>query len=110
MEVGDDLDEVEAVGVGELVLEVHLAGGGHDPLLGHAGAELGGDLALGHDDDAVGDREALADLGGGVDDGEAALRAFGEEAEDLGLGADVDAARGLVEEERPRGRSPASCR
>ena len=74
-------------------------GGGHDPLLGDAGAELGGDLALGHDDDAVGDREALADLGGGVDDGEAAPGAFGEEAEDLGLGADVDAARGLVEEE-----------
>ena len=43
--------------------------------------------------------EALADLGGRVDDGEAALRALGEQPEHLGLGADVDAARGLVEED-----------
>ena len=56
-------------------------------------------LPLAHDDDAVGDAQALADLGGRVDDREAAPRAFGEQPEHLGLGADVDAAARLVEQD-----------
>ena len=67
-------------------------------------------LPLGHDDDAVGDAQALADLGGRVDHGEAAPGALGKQPEHLGLGADVDAAAGLVEQDDRRIRSPASCR
>ena len=100
----------QAVGVGELLLQIDLAGGRHDPFLGDVGTELGGDLAAAHDDDAVRDAQAFADLRGRVDHGQAAPGAFGQEAEDLGLGADVDAAARLVEEDDGGVRSPASCR
>src|SRR5690625_5487547 len=44
-----------------------LAGGGHDVFLVRVGPELGRDPAAVEHDDAMGDAEALLDLGGGVD-------------------------------------------
>src|ERR1700712_957063 len=75
------------------------AGGGHDLFLGHVGAELRRDLALAHDDDAMGDAQAFGDFRSGKYDGEALGGPFGEQFEDFGLGADVDAAARLVEQD-----------
>ena len=55
------------------------AGGGHDLFLGHVRTELRGDAAAPHDDDAMCDAEAFADLRGGVDDGKALPRKMFED-------------------------------
>ena len=61
-----------------------------------------GDLAVRHHEDAIGRGQQLGELGG---DHEYRLAARGEIAhqrDDLGLGADVDAARRLIEDEDVR--------
>ena len=71
--------------------------------------EVAGDPALAHDQDAVGDAQDFGQLGGD-DDHRAALggEPFDQRV-DLGLGADVDAARRLVEQEDARaGGDPAA--
>ena len=75
----------------------------HDRLLAGLGAgELAGLAALGHDEDAVGEEQELGELGGDHEDGEALGGERADERVDLLLGADVDAAGGLVEEEDAR--------
>jgi hypothetical protein len=66
-------------------------------------------LPLAHDEDAVGEGEEFGHLAGDEQDGEARVGGFADEAVDLGLGADVDAAGWLVEEEDFRW-GPSSAR
>ena len=70
-------------------------------LLGRRGAvDLGDDLALAHDEDARADADQLLELGRDRRARRArALREVGDQPVDLGLGRDVDAARGLVEQQ-----------
>src|SRR6266403_3968569 len=76
-----------------------LGGVPHDLLLRSAASQLAGDPALAHDQDAVAHAEQLGQLRGDHDDGFALLGAVVEEPVDLALGAYVDAAGGLVEDE-----------
>src|SRR6478735_10027703 len=55
--------------------------------------------AVPHHDDAVAEPEDLLELRGDEDDGHALAGELGDELLDLGLGADVDAASGLVEDQ-----------
>ena len=84
-------------------------GGGHDAFFGGVGAgDVGGEAALAHDEDAVAHAEDLGELGGDHDDGDPLLGELGDQGVDLGLGADVDAAGGFVEDENLRlGGEPA---
>ena len=76
-------------------------GGVHDVLRGGLGArDVGGDAALTDDEHAVGHAEDLGELGADHQDGEALTGEVGEQAVHLGLGADVDAARGLVDDQQ----------
>ena len=70
--------------------------------------DLAGDAALAHRDDPVRDRENFRQFGRDDDDGDAGLRHLDQEIVDLDLGADVDAARRLVDDQdfRPQ-REPA---
>ena len=69
--------------------------------------ELGGDSAFVHDEDPVGHAEHLGELRRDHQDRDAAPREVGEESVHLGLGAHVDAAGGLVDDEELRlGREP----
>ena len=61
--------------------------------------DLGDDLALAHDEDAGADADELLELGRDDEDAQARLREVGDEPVDLGLRRDVDAARGLVEQQ-----------
>ena len=61
--------------------------------------ELAGDPALVHDQHAVGHPEHLGQLGGDHQHREALARELGHQAVHLGLGADVDAARRLVDDQ-----------
>ena len=75
----------------------------HDRLLARLGAgELAGLAALRHDQDAVGEEQELGELGADHEDGEALGGQGADEGVDLLLGADVDAAGRLVEEEDAR--------
>ena len=69
---------------------------------GRVASELRGDLPPAHDDDAVRDAEALGDFRGREQHRESLLRPLAEQAEDLRLRADVDAAARLVEQHRLR--------
>ena len=57
--------------------------------------------SLAHDQDPVGHREHLRQLGGDHQDCHALVRQRGQEAVDLGLGADVDPAGRLVDDQQP---------
>ena len=61
--------------------------------------QVGGDPALADDQDAVGHAEHLGQLAGDHQDRHALPRELGQQAVHLGLGADVDAARGLVDQD-----------
>ncbi len=65
------------------------------------GCGLVDDLALADDEDPVGETEHLLDLAGDDHDGDAAVGERPDELVDLGAGADVDAAGGLVEDQHP---------
>jgi len=80
-----------------------------DGLGGGGGAgELAGDAAAAHHEDAVGEAEELGELGGDEQDALACGGEFAQEGVDFGLGADVDAARGFVDDEQARvGEEPA---
>ena len=72
-----------------------------------ARGDLGRDPALVEDDDPVGHREDLGQVARDEDDPEAGRGQLGDDPVDLDLGADVDAAGRLVEDEQPRlGRQP----
>src|SRR5215211_649114 len=78
-------------------------GGGHDPLLrGLFPLELSGDAALAHDQDPVGHRKDLLQLTGYEQDGLALSGQVVHEAVDLRLGAHVDTAGRLVEQQDGR--------
>ena len=101
--VGAVVTRVRALDVGvahRAVLQV-VGGGVHDGLGGGVGAvEVGGDPALADDEDAVGHAEDLGELGGDHQDREALPGELGEQPVHLGLGADVDAAGGLVDDQQ----------
>ena len=91
----------------------------HDRFLGQVGSrELAGELALVHDQDAVAHAEDFFQVAGDHQDGDALLGELVHEGVDFALGADVDAARRLVEDEQRaasgsaiwRGRLSADCR
>ena len=63
-----------------------------------------------HDEDAVGHAEHLGQLGGDHQDRDALPGELGEQPVHLGLGADVDAAGRLVDDQQPRARWPATWR
>lgn len=68
--------------------------------LGHLVArQFARDRAAAQDDDAVGALDEFLDVGGDEQDGEALAGEVVDEALDLGLGADVDAAGGFVEQQ-----------
>ena len=71
--------------------------------------EFGGDPALAHDQDAVGEPDDFRQLGRDDDDRFALGREAFDQRIDFRLGADVDAARRLVEKKDLRsGRDPAA--
>ncbi len=75
----------------------------HHPLLGGLVArDLGGDPALVQDEDPVGHREDLGQVARDEDDPEPGGGELGDDPVDLDLGADVDAARRLVEDQDRR--------
>src|SRR5918992_5350170 len=81
---------------------------GHDLLLGCVGREGADDPAVRHHEHAVGERAGLADLGGQVEHCDPLVGKPPDEAEDLVLGAHVDSASRIVEDEDPRvGAQPA---
>ena len=81
----------------------------HDRFLRRLGArDIGGEPALRHHEDAVAEREELGQLGGDQEDGAALRGELADHLVELGLDADVDAARRLVEDEdRGIGEQPA---
>ena len=99
-----------ATGVGRRVASRHahdaaafgLAGrGGDDRLLGGVGVrELRDEAAFAHDEDAVGEAQDLGKLGGDHQDRDALAGELVEQPVDLGLRADVDPARRLVDDEQ----------
>ena len=69
---------------------------------------IGDDAAVAQHDDAVAEAQHLLELGRDEEHRHAVLGEVDDELLDLGLGADVDAARRLVEDEQPgRGGEPA---
>src|SRR5215210_1001449 len=77
-------------------------GRGHDILLGGLPTpELAADAALAHHQDAVGHREDFLELRGDEQDGLAFLRQVIHETVDLGLSPDINAPRGLIEQQDP---------
>ena len=62
--------------------------------------DLGDHAAVPHDADPVREPEHLLQLGGDVDDGHALLGQRGDQALDLRLGADVDAAGRFVKDQQ----------
>src|SRR5436190_11216845 len=64
--------------------------------------ELGDAAAAAHDDDAVAEPHQLRQLARGDEDAEAVIGKSAQALVDLDLGADVDAARGFVEQEKLR--------
>ena len=85
--------------------------GEHHPLLGRLVArDLGGDPALVQDEDPVRHRQDLGQVARDQDDREARGGELGDDPVDLDLGADVDAAGRLVEDQHASGRSPATSR
>src|SRR5699024_11856481 len=78
-----------------------LGGERHDVFLGGVLAvDEAGDAAVAHDHDPVGHTDDLAHFGGDHDDALALLGQFGGDAVDFIIGADVDAAGGIVQEDR----------
>ena len=77
--------------------------GGHDRLLGClVVGELGDEPALAHDEDPVGDAQHLGQLGRDHQDRDPLAGQLVEQPVHLRLRADVDAARGLVDEQQRR--------
>src|SRR5699024_2429311 len=77
-----------------------LGGERHDVLLGGVLAvDEAGDAAVAHDHDPVGHTDDLAHFGGDHDDALAGFGQFGDDTVDLILGADVDAAGGLIQDQ-----------
>src|SRR6516165_12726722 len=67
--------------------------------------DLAGDVSCTHDDDAVADAYDLRQIGGNDEYSGAGFREIVNDRIDLGLGADIDATRRLVENQDPwRGR------
>ena len=86
-----------------------LAGGvSHDPFLGCLPRrEVGGDRALVHNDDAIAHGQYLRQIRRDHHDRHALARELAEQRMDFRLGADIDAARRLVDDEKLRpGREP----
>src|SRR5690349_18647469 len=69
---------------------------------GVASLELAYDSTLPHDESAVADRERLLDLRGAGEDGHSLAGELAAESVDFRLRADVDAARGIVQDEQLR--------
>jgi hypothetical protein len=84
----------------------------HQPLLGGVRViEHAGQPAAAHHADAMGEAEQLGQLGRNQEDGEAVGGERANQPVDLGLGADVDALRRLVEDQEARlRRQPAALR
>ena len=61
-------------------------------------AELAADAALMHDQDAIADADHLFHVAGNHQHGDAGVGEGADQAVDLALGADIDAARRLVEQ------------
>src|SRR6185437_14223107 len=82
-------------------LNGHAAHGGevHDLLLRRAGGQKAGEPAFAHHCDAVAQPQDFGQLGGNDDDGAALICQRVEQLVNLVLGADVDAARGFVEDQ-----------
>src|SRR6187401_1983001 len=80
----------------------------HHCLLGRmVTVELSADLALSHDEDAIGEGENLREIARHHDARHAGVGAAANQIVDLELGADVDALRRLVEQQNPGiGREP----
>ena len=72
--------------------------------------ERGGQAAFGEDEDAVADGQQLGQLAGGHDDADPLAHEAVDQAVELGLGADIDAAGGIVEQQDLRLASAASGR
>ena len=78
-------------------------GEAHDVLLGEPVAlDLAADQALAHDEHAVAEADQLGQLGRDDDDADAVAGQIAEDAVDLGLGADIDAAGRLIEKDDAR--------
>ena len=71
---------------------------------------LDGEAAPVEDEDAIGEADDLGQLGRTEEDRPAAVGEFADQPVDLALGADVDAARRVVEQEHGRARPRATCR
>src|SRR5690625_3304077 len=82
----------------------------HDRVLRRLGrGQFADDPSVGHDDDAVADTEHLGQLARGQQDRAAVVGDAVDEFVDLDLGADVDAAGGLVEQQHlGAGEDPAA--
>ena len=80
------------------------AGGGGHHVLGRrvVAGDVGGDPALADDEHPVGHAEHLGQLAGDHQDRQALAGQLGEQPVHLGLGADVDAAGGLVDDQQLR--------
>ncbi len=76
-----------------------------DPGLGDlAAGELTCETPLAHDENTIGERGQFLDVGGDHDNADAGAREGADGIVDLLAGADVDAARGLVEDQEPDAR------
>jgi len=77
-----------------------LGGGFHDALFGEVGTgEFGGESAFAEDEDAIAEGHEFGEFAGSDYDAEALFAEFVNEGVDFGFGSDIDAARGVVEEE-----------
>ncbi len=86
----------------DLIRPVPGGRGRDDPVPGRRGAVEGLDQpAVAHHRDAVGQRHHLLEVRGGEQDAEALGGEVAHHPEDLGLGADIDAAAGLVHQQHP---------
>src|SRR5215210_53653 len=91
-----------SLSLGNLLLGA-ACGRGHNALLGRLSPrELAGDTALAHHQDAVSHREYFLQFGGNEQDGLTLLRQVVHEAVDLRLCPDIDAPRGLVQQQHVR--------
>src|SRR4051812_16737867 len=84
--------------------ELTCGGADHRLLVGLRAGELGGQPAFVHHQDAIGHAQYLGKLGGDHQHRQALARELAQQAVNLGLGADVDAAGGLVDDQQLRVR------
>lgn len=86
------------------------AGGGEEDVFlgGSTGGEFSGDAAVVKDEDAVADSEEFGEIAGDEDDGFAFAGEVLDESLDFGLGTDIHAAGGFIEDDEARvGFEPA---